>query len=147
MPIRSLDLGLSGRADVVEFHLLESGQWQPYPVEYKRGRPKKDNSDKVQLCAQAICMEEMFEIEVPEGALYCGKKKRRTPAQFDSRLRNITAETAKRLHVLIENSITPPPHYSKRCDNCSLVDLCLPETTDRKRKVGDYIRQMLKETP
>lgn len=147
MPIRSLELGISGRADVVEFHLLESGIWQPYPVEYKRGRPKKDDSDRVQLCAQAMCMEEMFGIEVPEGALYYGKKKRRTPVEFDSRLRNITTETAARLHELIESGSTPPPHYNKRCDNCSLNDLCIPETTGRTRKVGDYIRRMLEETP
>jgi CRISPR-associated exonuclease Cas4 len=79
-------LGLIGRADIVEFHLRENGVWQPFPVEYKRGRPKKDDSDRVQLCAQALCLEEMLNREVPEGALYYGQKKRRQNIHFDEKL-------------------------------------------------------------
>ncbi len=109
MPLRSLRLGLSGRADIVEMHLQDNKTWQPFPVEYKRGRPKKDDSDRVQLCAQALCLEEMLACTVPEGALYYGQKKRRTPVLFDDRLRRITEETAARLHDLLSSTITPAP--------------------------------------
>ncbi len=84
MPIRSLRLGLIGRADVMEFHLHEDASWLPFPVEYKRGRPKKDDSDRVQLCAQALCLEEMLDKEVTAGALYYGKKKRRVKIEIET---------------------------------------------------------------
>ena len=141
MPIRSLELGLIGRADVVEFHLQDDGQWQPYPVEYKRGRPKKDDSDLVQLCAQALCLEEMLAVEVPEGALYYGKKKRRTVVKFDSRLRQTTRETAKALHDLLGNCRTPLPEYRRRCNSCSFIDLCLPKTVGKRRTASGYLRR------
>ena len=80
VPIRSLRFGLVGFADVVEFHRQEDGSWQPLPVEYTRGRPKRDDSDRVQLCAQALCLEEMLGCTVPQGALYYGEKRRRPPA-------------------------------------------------------------------
>ncbi len=142
MPIRSLELGLIGRADVVEFHLMDDGAWQPFPVEYKRGRPKKDDSDRVQLCAQAMCLEEMLSIEVPAGALYYGKKKRRTAVEFDQQLRHTTRETSRALHNLLTSRTTPPPKYSPRCDSCSFMELCLPKTTGKKNKVADYMQQM-----
>jgi CRISPR-associated exonuclease Cas4 len=145
MPIRSLELGLIGRADVVELHLLENGTWQPYPVEYKRGRPKKDDSDRVQLCAQALCLEEMLSVNVPAGALYYGKKKRRTVVEFDQRLRQTTRETAHALHDLLESRCTPPPQYSRRCDNCSFVELCLPKTVCKKNRVANYMKLMTRE--
>lgn len=140
MPVRSLELGLVGRCDVVGFRLLK-GRWQPYPVEYKRGRPKKDNSDRVQLCAQALCLEEMLSVEVPAGALYYGKKKRRSEIVFDHSLRTITRETSKNLHELTNGRKTPPPQYSHRCKSCSFVELCLPETAGR-RSVSAYIKRM-----
>ena len=83
MPLRSLRLGLIAKADVVEFHReMETGEnglekWRPFPVEYKHGKPKKDNSDKVQLCAQAMCLEEMLDVEIPDGAIFYGKTRRR----------------------------------------------------------------------
>ncbi|HHB77578.1 MAG TPA: CRISPR-associated protein Cas4, partial [Desulfobulbus sp.] len=119
MPIRSRELGVIGRADVVEFHLQDDGRWQPYPVEYKRGRPKKDDSDRVQLCTQALCLEEMLHQDVPAGALYYGRKKRRHEVLFDDRLRQITRETAATLHELLAKGRTPAPRYSRRCDRCS----------------------------
>ena len=142
MPIRSLELGLIGRADVVEFHLQDNGVWQPYPVEYKRGRPKKDDSDRVQLCAQALCLEEMLSVDVPAGALYYGKKKRRTEVEFDQDLRTTTIEAARTLHNLFQSRCTPPPQYSRRCVNCSFVELCLPKTVGKKNKVANYMKRM-----
>jgi len=142
MPIRSLKLGLIGRADVVDFHLRDDGQWQPYPVEYKRGRPKKDDSDLVQLCAQGLCLEEMLSIKVPVGALYYGKKKRRLEVEFDQTLRVTTMDTASQLHKLINSGQTPSPYYSRRCDTCSFLEYCLPKTAGKRNKVANYMKKM-----
>ena len=143
--IKSYRLGLTGMADVVEFHRESSDRpWQPFPVEYKRGRPKKDQVDEVQLCAQAMCIEEMLNTPVPEGALYYGKKHRRTPVTFNARLRELTVETAQALHELINSGITPPPEYDHRkCDNCSFVQVCLPRTVQKKSRVKNYIARMV----
>ena len=142
LPIRSLMLGISGRADVVEFHLREKGVWQPFPVEFKRGRPKKDDSDRVQLCAQAMCIEEMLEVDVPKGALFYGKKQRRMDVALDEQLRRTTTETAMALHALFNSTVTPPPEYSRRCESCSFIDLCHPKVMGKKRKVRTYINRM-----
>jgi CRISPR-associated exonuclease Cas4 len=142
MPIRSFELGVIGRADVVDFHLGADGVWQPYPVEYKRGRPKKNGSDRVQLCAQGLCLEEMLSLTVPAGALYYGKKKRRFDVEFDQDLRAETRDTANRLHELLDSRKTPSPHYSRRCDSCSFFDYCLPKTMGKKNKVANYMKQI-----
>ncbi len=139
VPLRSLRLGLIGKADVVEFHHRVDGSWQPFPVEYKRGKPKKDSSDKVQLCAQAMCLEEMMNIEVPEGALFYGKNRRRSEVIFDDALRKETEETAARLHELIASGRTPRPVYTKKCDTCSLAALCLPKTVGKRNPVQRYL--------
>ncbi|MBI4397581.1 MAG: CRISPR-associated protein Cas4 [Candidatus Omnitrophica bacterium] len=97
MPLRSLRLGLTGKADVVEFHRESSGSWRPFPVEHKLGKPKIDDCDRVQLCAQAICLEEVLKIEVPQGALFYGKPRRREIVLFDNYLRIKTEDAAKRL--------------------------------------------------
>jgi CRISPR-associated exonuclease Cas4 len=143
LPIRSLILGISGRADVVEFHLKENGVWQPFPVEYKRGRPKGDDCDRVQLCAQAMCLEEMLNVSVPRGALFYGKKQRRLEVALDASLRRKTTETATALHELFESTVTPPPVYSRRCERCSFIDLCLPRSIGKKRTVQAYINRMV----
>lgn len=138
MWLRSLRLGLIGKADVVEFHRKPASQkagpaeWTPFPVEYKRGKPKKDNCDKVQLCAQALCLEEMLNVEVPCGALFYGKKRRRTDITFNETLRRQTEDTAMRLHELIASGRTPKPVYTPKCDSCSLAKICLPKTIERK---------------
>jgi CRISPR-associated exonuclease Cas4 len=142
MPLRSLRLGLSGKADVVEMRRQADRTWQPFPVEYKHGKPKKDNSDAVQLCAQALCLEEMLGCHVPAGALYYGVKKRRTELVFDQRLRQITEEAAAQLHTLLSGTITPAPEYSKRCESCSLIDICLPQTVGRRGRVHKYLERM-----
>ncbi len=142
LPLHSFELGLTGRADVVEFHKTDTG-WLPFPVEYKRGKPKKDNSDKVQLCAQALCLEEMLNQIIEKGALFYGKTHRRLEVDFDDTLRLLTRETAGRLHKLFDSGKTPKPEYSKKCHNCSFEALCLPKTMMKKRKVGKYLEKML----
>src|SRR3972149_3816359 len=141
VPLRSLRLGLVGKADVVEFH-KHGDMWIPFPVEYKRGKPKPDDSDKVQLCAQAICLEEMMNVEIPEGALFYGQTRHRYDVKFDSALRKETEEAAMRLRELIASGITPPPVYSEKCKKCSLVELCLPQVS---KKVGNYLLKVIEE--
>lgn len=140
--IRSLRLGLIGRADIVEFHRQDNGGWQPLPVEYKRGRPKKDNADRVQLCAQALCLEEMLDCAVPTGALYYGEKRRRFEVAFDRPLREAVEQTAREVHALLAAGATPPPRYDARGESCSLLDLCLPAVATRKL-VSRYLRTMV----
>lgn len=142
VPIRSLRLGLIGRADIVEFHRQEDDSWQPLPVEYKRGRPKKDETDRVQLCAQALCLEEMLACTVPAGALYYGEKRRRFEVLFDQALRDRVEQTAQAVHQLLAKGETPPPRWDARCESCSLLDLCLPKVAARKQ-VGRYLRAMV----
>jgi len=144
-PLRSLRLGLIGKADVVEFHRLSENKWQPFPVEYKRGKPKKDDSDKVQLCAQAICLEEMLDVEVQRGALFYGKTRRRLDVIFDDKLRQKTEDAARNVREIVESGKTPPPVYTKKCDSCSLVAECLPKTMGKKRSVKSYLAKALEK--
>jgi CRISPR-associated exonuclease Cas4 len=143
--LRSLRLGLIGKADVVEFHRRPDGSWQPFPVEYKRGKPKADDCDKVQLCAQAICLEEMLSVAIPEGALFYGQTRHRLDVVFDETLRRETEETARRAHALIAAGRTPPPVYEKRCESCSLMAECLPKTLQKQRSVKSYLTRILGE--
>ncbi len=145
MSLRSLRLGLIGKADVVEFHRQADGSWQPFPVEYKRGKPKKDNSDKVQLCAQALCLKEMMDVAVTDGALFYGKTRRRLDVVLDGALRNLTEETAMRLHELIESGHTPRPVYAKKCDSCSLAGMCLPKTVGKGKSAKRYLSGVVRE--
>lgn len=149
--LRSLRLGLTGVADVVEFHPDPSGvevprlrgRWRPFPVEYKRGRPKPDGCDDVQLCAQAICLEEMLDTVIAEGAFFYGQPRRRHPVTLDAALRARTEEAAKRAHALIAAGQTPPARYEKKCDACSLFDLCKPQTIGAGKSARRYLGQML----
>ena len=122
--LRSLVLGVFGVADVVE---IRAGAG-PYPIEYKRGRPKAHRADEVQLCAQALCLEEMLGVPVPEGALFYGGNRRRTTVGFDSDLRALTERIASDTLELVGSKHTPPPEYSARkCDACSLKEVCQPQ--------------------
>lgn len=145
VPLRSLRLGLVGVADVVEFHRVEGKVWQPFPVEYKRGKPKPDHSDSIQLCAQAMCLEEMLDIAVPEGALFYGKTRRRHDVIFDDLLRAEVEKTAQNIRKLITSGFTPEPVYTKRCESCSLVAECLPKQIGRHKSVKRYLAGALKE--
>lgn len=114
----------------------------PYPVEYKRGKPRPEHCDSVQLCAQAICLEEMLGVPVPEGAIYHGQPRRRTAVTLTPELRAQTAALAARLHELIRSGRTPPPSPGKHCKSCSLVELCLPATVGR-RSARRYLADVL----
>ena len=146
VPLRSLRLGLIGKADIVEFHRLQDETWQPFPVEYKRGKPKADDCDKVQICAQALCLEEMLNARIMKGALFYGKTRRRLDVSFDEKLRHKTEETACNVRLLIESGRTPAPVYTKKCESCSLVGECLPKTMGKKRSVKIYLTRILGET-
>jgi CRISPR-associated exonuclease Cas4 len=142
--LRSLRLGLIGKADVVEFHLSQATrEWLPFPVEYKRGRPKRDHSDEVQLCAQALCLEEMLEVPIPAGALFYGSTRRRTDVAFDPALRGRTEAAAARLHELIASGITPRAVREPKCERCSLLNLCLPDALTPGRSAARYLARSL----
>lgn len=146
--IRSERLGLTGECDVVEFHRDPDGvpisgmpdRWIPYPVEYKRGAPKSTDCDKGQLCAQAICLEEMLGCEISEGSLFYGETRRRQIVAFTTELRNLVEEAAGQMHRDLERGHTPKAKETKSCNACSLKDICLPETAKRQ-SVRDYMKQ------
>ncbi len=205
--LRSLRLGLSGKTDVVEFHLLTpalsserrgggqgrplasslssertgaegegltasyslslereregvrvgptsgvvlpgvSGHWRPFPVEYKRGRMRHEQAYAVQVCAQALCLEEMLGVTVPKGALYYGKSARRQEVVFDEALRRKTEKAAERLHELFRSRETPKAEYVKnKCRECSLVEVCLPDQTTSSRSVKTYLARLTAES-
>jgi CRISPR-associated exonuclease Cas4 len=157
LPLRSLRLGLVGKADLVELHRVSpgdpagpgavlpgvSGAWHPFPVEYKRGRPKVHHADWVQLCAQALCLEEMLQTSVPAGALFYGQTRRRQDVAFDDALRRETTEAAARLHRLFHSGVTPPPVREPKCDRCSLFDLCLPDAPSHSAR--RFLDRLLRE--
>ena len=143
--LRSVALGVAGVADAVEIH--EDGT--PYPVEYKRGRPKAHRADEVQLCAQALCLEEMLDTSVPEGALYYGLPRRRKAVVFDAELRALTEEVAKQTYTLIRSGDTPPPAYDERkCAACSLLDVCQPQPIAANNgQVADWLAKEIGARP
>lgn len=145
MPLINLDLGITGVADVVEFHESDGGEWT-FPVEYKRGRPKAHRADEVQLCAQALCLEVMLKQSVPAGALFYGETRRRQDVTFDAELRELTVNTIRATRAMIELGKTPLADYeAKRCDDCSLIDLCQPRWLARSISVESWIRDQLEE--
>ncbi len=156
LPLCSLRLGLSGRADVVEFRRVPEGtggipiagapgRWQPVPVEYKRGVLRKEEGYEVQLCAQAFCLEEMLGTQVLHGAIYYGKSRRRIDIALTEPLRRKTESAVMRLHELLNGKATPLAVQGPKCQKCSLVDLCLPEITDGKADVKSYLEKAVVE--
>lgn len=154
LAIASPSLGLSGLCDVVEFHQDkdgvhlqgEEGLWLPCPVEYKRGAPKEHNADALQLCAQAICLEEMLCCTIPEGALYYGETRRRQIISFSPQLRQSVRDMATEMHQLYTKGHTPRVKPTKSCNACSLKELCLPKLW-RKKSVSAYLQTALEDTP
>ena len=126
-------LGISGVLDMVE-HELATGHLKP--VEYKRGKPKADNWDKIQLCAQALCLEEMTGKTVEEGALWYQQTRHREPVAFSGSLRQETLAVIEQVRSLLESGATPPPVYGKHCKACSLVEICQPQLMGMDRSVG-----------
>jgi len=139
MPLAAPELGITGIADVVEFHQTAEGE-RAFPVEYKRGRPKAHQADEVQLCAQALCLESMLGQTVPAGALYYGQTRRRTDVPFDAPLRQLTLGTITAVRTMLAAGVTPMARYDRRrCDACSLLDLCQPKLLGRARGVNDWL--------
>jgi CRISPR-associated exonuclease Cas4 len=131
LPLISRRLGIAGVADLVEFCADESGE-TPHPVEFKRGKVKRHRADEVQLCAQALCLEEMTSRPVPKGALFYAETKRRVSVLFDAELRALTEATAAQLRDIFATRQTPPAEYrADRCRACSLIDLCRPKILSR----------------
>ncbi|MCP4454668.1 MAG: CRISPR-associated protein Cas4 [Planctomycetes bacterium] len=153
--LQSLRLGLVGQADVVEFVSADAGVeldgvpgfWQPFPVEYKRGKPKIDDCDRIQLCAQAICLEEMLDLpleSIAAGALFYGRPRRREPVVIDTALRGKTVALAQEMHQLHAAGKTPRAEYrKKKCESCSLYNHCLPKTTGINKDVQGYLRKAM----
>jgi len=135
---------VTGISDVVELHRAADGVWRPFPVEHKRGRPKAHRADEVQLCAQAMALEEMFKVEIAAGALFYGQPRRRTAVCFDPALRALTQEVAAATDALISCGRTPRMGYEKkRCDGCSLIELCRPQTTGAERSVATWFEAQI----
>ena len=150
--LRSLRLGLIGKADTVEFHMAENQHFKSqisnfkspakvFPVEHKRGRPKPTHCDWIQLCAQALCLEEILGVEIKEGAIFYGQPRRRQEVEITPELRTETEATAKALHAMIRSGKTPPAEYDKKkCEACSLLEICMPKPN---RSVAHYLADAL----
>jgi CRISPR-associated exonuclease Cas4 len=169
-------LGLIGKADVVEFHpppaeVLASNAAAmvppattsydgglttsvpgsirglvPFPIDYKRGRKRRWDRDDVQLCAQALCLEEMLGVAVPRGAIYHVRSRQRREVAFDHALRGITEVAVARLRALVDNQITPTAKYEKKCDGCSLKDLCLPKSLRPRATAARYLLDVIADS-
>ena len=145
MPLLHPDLRITGVADVVEFHRDASGE-RALPVEYKRGRPKAHRADEVQLCAQALCLEAMLDKPVAQGALFYGQTRRRKDVPIDDTLRALTRTVIDETRAMIDSGRTPSAVYdAKRCDACSLIDLCQPRWLAHSAGVADWLRQHLED--
>jgi len=150
--VASERLNVTGVCDVVEFHESadgvalygQEGRWAPYPVEYKRGAPKEHDADALQLCGQAMCLEEMLLCAIPEGSLYYGETRRRERVAFSPELRGRVEALLGEMQGYMERGYTPKAKMSKGCNACSLKALCLPKLS-KSMSVDDYLRQAAKE--
>ncbi len=139
--IHSTRLGIVGRCDVVEFRKGKSEQEEVMPVEFKSGEPKEDVSDKVQLCAQALCLEEMMNTQVKRGAFFYGKIRRRVQVELDDELRKQTEEIIAAVHEIVSQKKVPAARYNEKCRNCSLEETCMPKAMN-ERKLHKYIETL-----
>jgi CRISPR-associated exonuclease Cas4 len=163
LPVRSLRLGLSGQCDVVTWkrpagaahslarqslaRLIQGGAslagWEIVPIEYKRGKPKENDCDRVQLAAQAMCLEEMLGVQIPAGQLFYGRERRRRDVAVDEPLRQQVIVAAERLHAIFASGVTPKALREKKCDSCSLLPVCLPDAISRSRSVRAFFEKEL----
>jgi len=142
--LANAELGIEGVADVVEYHKQADGTEIPFPIEYKRGKPKTHRADEVQLCAQALCLEDMHGVSVPEGALFYGEVRRRHPVIFDAELRDLTVQTIVACRTIVQTKTTPKAIYkSKKCNACSLIDQCHPKGF--KKSAAAWLAEQLNE--
>ncbi|MCC9078491.1 CRISPR-associated protein Cas4 [Litorilinea aerophila] len=151
VPVASTSLGLFGVCDVVEFsesaqgvHLPGyQGTYLPAPVEYKRGKKKLEPSDEAQLCAQALCLEEMLAVSIPVGYLYYGQVRRRVTVELTEALRDRVRRAAQEMHTYFQRGYTPKVKPFKGCKSCSLADICLPRLQGEAMPASAYIRQQI----
>lgn len=152
--IYSAELGVSGQCDVLEYHrgntgipiAGKDGLWQPFPVEYKRGKPREDTGDALQLCGQAMCLESMLCCDIPEGALYYGEIRRRERVAFTPELRTQVRQMLEQMHDLYQRGYTPKVKPTKSCNACSMKELCLPKLM-KNRSVSAYLKAAMEEAP
>ena len=152
LPVSSRKMGISGECDVVEFHKCEDGVklyghrglYSIYHVEYKKGKPKITDEDRLQLAAQAMCLEEMFCTEIPKGAIFYGDTRRRESVEITKELKEEVQSMFQEMHEYYRRKYTPKVKNSKKCRSCSLKEICLPKL-GRSLSVKSYISQMLKE--
>ncbi|MFZ1127490.1 CRISPR-associated protein Cas4 [Methanoregula sp.] len=152
-PLVSYTLGLTGIADVIEYTRSDhgipipdhEGLWLMKPVEYKRGKPKIDERDEVQLCAQVMCLEEMFGIRIDSADFYYNEIRRRQHLAITDDLRSTVRSLADEMHTIFRNGITPEAEAGKNCALCSLVDICVPKLTKKKSPVRNYIGRHIRE--
>ena len=152
--IYSAELGVSGQCDVLEYHrgntgipiAGKDGLWQPFPVEYKRGKPREDTGDAIQLCGQAMCLETMLCCDIPEGALYYGEIRRRERVAFTPELRTQVRQMLEQMHDLYQRGYTPKVKPTKSCNACSMKELCLPKLM-KNRSVSAYLKAAMEEAP
>jgi len=153
VPVSSPELGLTGICDVVEFTAApegvqlpgREGYYQPAPIEYKRGRKKHDKSDEAQLCAQAMCLEEMLLVEISHGYVFYAQTRHREPVEFTEELRTLVRKSAEEMHHYSRRGYTPQVKPQKGCRSCSLVDICLPQLQHKPQSASTYIRRQLDE--
>ncbi|MCQ1534971.1 CRISPR-associated protein Cas4 [Methanosarcina sp. KYL-1] len=146
-PLVSDQLGLYGVADVVEYIRSENGIslpgyegfWKMNPVEYKRGKPKIDERDEVQLCAQAMCLEEMFNVNINSADFYYNEIRRRIQLNISEELRALVISLSDEMHYLFKKGLTPPAEKSRNCKYCSLVDVCVPKLTKKSVSARSYV--------
>ncbi|MDR0484159.1 MAG: CRISPR-associated protein Cas4 [Alphaproteobacteria bacterium] len=150
--VASYKLGLTGIIDVIEFKKSDSptncieipkykGFWQPLVMEYKRGKPKDIDCDKAQVCASAMCLEEMHNIKLEEGSIFYNATKHREPVFFTQELRDNVINYAKKMHYLYDNGITPKAILNKSCKSCSMNEICMPSLS--KLNVDKYLKQII----
>jgi CRISPR-associated exonuclease Cas4 len=145
----SYELGFTGKADVVEFHSAKSGiqipgkqgYWRVIPVEYKRGKPKKNDIDEVQLCAQAMCLEEMLNTTMEKGYIFYGETRRRETVYFEEMLRFRVEDLSKQMHKIYNERSTPRAEKRKNCYLCSLYNVCLPKISNKWNSVQGYLKK------
>lgn len=152
MKVASRTMGVTGVCDVVEFHqdpdgiALRSwdGFWKPYPVEYKKGLPKAVDADRLQLCAQAMCLEEMLVCSIPEGSLFYGESRRREEVEFSTCLRSQVEKMFREMHDYFQRGYTPKSKRTKSCNACSLKEVCLPQL-GKSLSVQEYLNNAMRE--
>ncbi len=155
VPVASSTLGLTGICDVVEFTAAQEGVqlpgregfWLPAPVEYKRGRKKHGSCDEAQLCAQAICLEEMLLVEIPQGYIFYAQTRRRETVAFTEELRALVCRSAEEMHRYFHRGHTPKVRPSKACRSCSLAEICLPDLQNRRVPASRYIWEQIEGEP